>query len=130
LRLCIDQNLAGVLASLLTNAGHDAVHTSAVGLERAPDPEVLERCCEEERTLVTADKKLTKYLALSGAECPSVVIVRDVRTLHAADIGRMLVANLSAIESVIEEHGNAIFAIAPSNPIRATILPIAPAVDG
>jgi len=129
LRLFIDQNLSGGLAAALVDAGHDAVHAASLGLERASDPEILERCCEDERTLITADKKLTKHLASSGAQCPSIVIVRDVRTLHAADLGRLLVANLAAIESVITEHGNAVFAIAPSNPIRATILPLAPTAE-
>jgi predicted nuclease of predicted toxin-antitoxin system len=124
LRLFIDQNLSGGLVALLAEAGHDAVHASTLGLDRATDPEILRCCCEGARTLVTADKKLTKYLATSSAECPSVVVVRDVRTLHATDLGRLLVANLAAIELTIAEHGNAIFVIALAKPIRATILPL------
>jgi predicted nuclease of predicted toxin-antitoxin system len=101
LRLFIDQNLSGGLVAVLVGAGHDAVHATSLGLERASDPEILERCCNDERTLITADKKLTKYLASSGARCPSVVIVRDIRTFHAADLGHLLVANLAAIESAM-----------------------------
>lgn len=85
--------------------------------------------CRRTNAHHTADKKLTKYLASSGARCPSVVIVRDIRTLHAIDLGRLLIANLAAIESVITDHGNAVFVIAPSTPIRATILPLAPAAE-
>jgi hypothetical protein len=96
-------------------------------MERASDPEIFERCCAEGRTLVTADKKLTKCLASSGANCPSVVIVRDVRALRAGDLSGLLLANLASIESVIAEQGNAVFVIAPAKPIRATLLPLAPA---
>jgi predicted nuclease of predicted toxin-antitoxin system len=68
LKLFVDQNLAGAVAILLTDAGHDAVHASALGMERASDPDIL-------------------------------------------------------------EHGSAVFVIAPSNPIRATLLPLGPAAE-
>jgi predicted nuclease of predicted toxin-antitoxin system len=67
LRLFIDQNLSGGLVAILVDAGHDAVHAASLGLDRSPDPEILDRCCDDERTLVTADKELTKCLASSGA---------------------------------------------------------------
>jgi predicted nuclease of predicted toxin-antitoxin system len=130
LRLFIDQNLSGDLVGILAEAAHDAVHAMALGLERAPDPEILGFCCVDRRTLVSADKKLTKYLASSVAQCPSVVVVRDVRTLHAADLGHLLVANLATIEAAIEEHGNAVFTIAPSKPIRAMVLPLRLTAEG
>lgn len=129
MRVFVDQNLGGAIATLLSDADHDAVHASALGMERASDPQIFERCCAEGRTLVTADKKLTKYLASSGAKCPSVVIVRDIRTLQTRDLSGLLLANLASIESVIAEHGNAIFVIAPAKPIRATLLPLTPAAD-
>jgi hypothetical protein len=78
------------------------------------------------RLLVTADKKMTKFLAGSGAECPSVLIARDLRTLPVERIAAMLSANLDHIEQVIREHGNALFSITPEKPIRAEFLPIGP----
>lgn len=82
MRLLIDQNLPLRLASLLSVEGHDAVHAEDVGMATAVDPLILSWCCGEGRMLVTADKKLTKFLASSGADCPSVLITRDMRPVR------------------------------------------------
>ena len=99
-------------------------HTEDVGLETATDPEVLSRCCAEERLLVTADKKIAKYLASSGADCPSVLITRDMRTLHVEDVGAILMANLPQIDRLIAKRGHAVLSLAPGQPIRAQLLPL------
>lgn len=39
-------------------------------------------------------------------------------------VAAMLVANLPQIERIIAEHGNAVFSLAPSKPIRAELLPL------
>lgn len=98
MRLLIDQNLSRRLASLLQVDGHDVVHAEDVGLATTADPLILSWCCTEARLLVTADKKLTKFLASSNADCPSVLITRDLRTL----------------------------ALTPAKPIRAEFLPLGP----
>jgi predicted nuclease of predicted toxin-antitoxin system len=66
LNLLVDENLSIGLLVALNEAGHDAQHTRELGLERAADPLILERCCRQRRMLITADKKLTKFLASSG----------------------------------------------------------------
>ena len=90
----------------------------------AEDPEILKRCCAEDRMLVTADKKLTKFLASSGSDCPSVLILRDLRTRRPAELGDLVVANLSRIAAVAEREGHAVFVMAPGKPIRAVTLPL------
>lgn len=124
MRLLADQNLPPSVLVPFREAGHDAVHVQDKGLERATDEEIFALCCAEDRVLLTADKKLTKFLAASQTRCPSVVIVRDVRTLPVADLGRLLVLNLPAMADVIESLGNAVFTLAPSKPIRAALLPL------
>ncbi len=124
MRLLIDQNLPRRLTSLLQIGGHDAVHTEDVGMATTPDPSILSWCCGEVRMLVTADKKLTKFLVSSGASCPSVLITRDVRTLPVEQTSALLIANLPAIEQVIDERGNAVFSLRPAKPIRAELLPL------
>lgn len=81
MKLLIDQNLPQRLALLLKAEGHDATHTEDVGMATSSDPPILSWCCAEERMLITADKKLTKFLASSGADCPSVLVTREMRTL-------------------------------------------------
>lgn len=126
MRLLVDQNLPRRLVAMLRVAGHEATHTEDEGLMTAPDPMILNWCCERGCALVTADKKMTKFLAGSGKECPSVLIARDLRALPVERIAAMLLANLAHIEQVIGEHGNALFSIMPDKPIRAELLPIGP----
>jgi predicted nuclease of predicted toxin-antitoxin system len=100
LRLLVDQNLPRRLVALLLAAAHEAAHTEDEGLATATDPVILSWCCTHDRTLVTADKKMTKFFSGSGSTCPSVLVVRDLRTLAVERIAAMLVANLEQIESI------------------------------
>jgi hypothetical protein len=66
-KFLIDQNLSPRLASLLTAAGHDAVHTDALGLATAPDEVVLERARVDDRVVVSADSDFGTVLAATRA---------------------------------------------------------------
>jgi predicted nuclease of predicted toxin-antitoxin system len=46
-RFLLDQNLSARLPSLLTDAGHDAVHVAELGLSRADDHTILDRAADE-----------------------------------------------------------------------------------
>jgi predicted nuclease of predicted toxin-antitoxin system len=61
---------------LAHDAGHDAVHASALGLDRSTDAEILERARQDARTVVTADLDYPRLLALAGAEGPSLILFR------------------------------------------------------
>lgn len=124
MRLLIDQNLPKRLCALLQGEGHDVLHTEDEGLAAAPDPLILLWCCTRARVLVTADKKLTKFIASSGADCPSVLVVRDMRTLPVEQTAAILAANLPQIEKVVAERGNALVSLTPGRPIRAEFLPL------
>lgn len=124
MKLLIDQNLPQRLALLLKAEGHDAIHTEDVGMATSPDPLILAWCCAEERMLITADKKLTKFLASSGASCPSVLITREMRTLLLDQFAPTLIANRPQVLEIIIEHGNAVFMFAPAKPIRVELLPL------
>jgi predicted nuclease of predicted toxin-antitoxin system len=128
LRLLVDQNLPQTLATMLQAAGHDATHTEDVGFATAPDPQIMEWCCTNDRVLITADKKLTKFLASAAATCPSVVVTRDLRTMRAGELARLLIANLPQIAETIERHGHAVFVLAPGKLVRAELLPLGPQV--
>ena len=54
MRFLVDQNLSPRLAAFLGEHGHDAVHTSGLGLEVAPDAAVLERARNDSRMLISA----------------------------------------------------------------------------
>jgi predicted nuclease of predicted toxin-antitoxin system len=75
-KFLVDMPLPPALAQWLATRGHDAVHASAVGLDRSTDTEILERARQEARTVVTADLDYPRLLALTGAEGPSLILFR------------------------------------------------------
>lgn len=104
-------------------------HTEDVGLEAASDPEILSTCCGEERLLITAVKKIAKYVVVSGADCPSVLITRDMRTPNVDDLAAILNANLPQIDRLIAKRGPAVLSLSPGQPIRAELLPLGVGTD-
>ena len=68
--------LPPALARWLAIQGHDAVHGSAIGLDRSTDTEILIRARQDARTVVTADLDYPRLLALAGAEGPSLILFR------------------------------------------------------
>lgn len=60
----------------LRQAGHDIVHLREQGLQRLPDPEILEKAPDGGRVLLTHDLDFGQLLALSGATSPSVIVFR------------------------------------------------------
>lgn len=68
--------LPPALAQWLTTQGHDAVHASAMGLDRSADIEILTRARQDARTVITADLDYPRLLALTGAEGPGLILFR------------------------------------------------------
>ena len=68
--------LSPTLAEWLQSQGHDAVHASAVGLDRASDTDIMARATEQARTVITADLDYPRLLALTGATGPSLMLFR------------------------------------------------------
>jgi predicted nuclease of predicted toxin-antitoxin system len=69
--------------------GHDAVHASAHGLDRALDSEILTRASQDARTVVTADLDYPRLLALAGSEGPSLILFRGGNWSETDIIARM-----------------------------------------
>jgi predicted nuclease of predicted toxin-antitoxin system len=81
----VDMPLSPSLARWLERQGHDAVHASAVGLDRAGDAEIMARAVQESRTIITADLDYPRLLALAQATGPSLILLRggDWSDAHA-----------------------------------------------
>lgn len=62
----------------LRQTGHDVVHLRELGLQRLPDPKILEKARDESRILLTHDLDFAQLLALSRATSPSVIVFRLV----------------------------------------------------
>ena len=76
-KLLLDQGLPRSAAVLLREAGIDAVHVGEIGYATADDASILARGREEGRIVVTLDTDFHALLAMSGAEKPSVVRIRQ-----------------------------------------------------
>lgn len=76
MKFLIDEAVSHRLARGLGDAGHDAVHVFAYGLQSAEDQVILQRAAEEHRILISADRDFGDLLAESGATTPSVILFR------------------------------------------------------
>jgi predicted nuclease of predicted toxin-antitoxin system len=119
-KFLIDMPLPPALAVWLQSQGHDAVHALNLGLDRAPDTEIIERAMTDKRTIITADLDYLRLLALSHATGPSLVLFRGADWAENAVIERMndLLRSLSA-----EEIEQSILVVDPDR-IRRRRLPI------
>jgi len=75
-KFLVDMPLSPGLARWLATQGHDAVHASALGLDRAPDTEILVHAARDNRAVVTADLDYPRLLALAEAACPGLILFR------------------------------------------------------
>jgi len=89
MKLLLDQGLPRTAASLLRQAGIDAVHVGEIGFSSASDAEILDRGREEGCVIVTLDADFHALLALSRAMAPSVIRNR-IEGLRAAALTSLL----------------------------------------
>jgi predicted nuclease of predicted toxin-antitoxin system len=105
-KFLVDMPLSPMLAAWLRDQGHDTVHVAELGLDRAPDVDLLARANREVWTIVTADLDYPRLLALTREVAPSLILFRDgdwsdadiiarmgeiVRTLTAAEIAQSII---------------------------------------
>lgn len=122
MRLLVDQNLAGRVAELLREAGHDAVHVRERGLQRAEDDEILRLALDEGRVIVSEDTDFGALLARSGARTPSFVLVRGADPLTAEARAALIAAALPELASDLEQ---GCIAVITRHRVRVRPLPIA-----
>lgn len=119
MRLLVDESLAGRVASLLSDAGHDVVHVSDRGLLGASDDTVLTAAQQEGRVVVTADTDFGTLLALGSAAQPSVVLLRRPGRRAEQRAGAIIDA-ISAVSDAL--HDGALVVVEPSR-VRVRMLP-------
>lgn len=98
-RFLLDQGLPRSAVNYLRDAGWDIVHTYDIGLSRAPDSQILDYARHEERVCVTLDADFHALLAVSNADSPSVIRIRQegLRGLQLAEL-------LLQIRPQVEQH--------------------------
>jgi predicted nuclease of predicted toxin-antitoxin system len=55
MRFLVDNALSPVLATLLTKAGHDALHVRTIELQRAEDVVIFDKAAAEDRIVVVCE---------------------------------------------------------------------------
>ena len=121
MRFLIDQNRSPRLAESLRHAGHDAVHTSELGLQQAEDDELLALADDQQRVVVSGDTDFGALLALTKSRSPSVILFRARNVPKAEDQSAMILGYLDNISEDLE-HGSVI--VISDDRIRVRRLPL------
>lgn len=102
MKFLVDQCLSPTLATLLSGAGHDAVHVAERGMERAEDPQILALAETEDRVIVSADSDFGEILIVGAKRKPSLVFFRGEFEIAAQDQARLLLACLPEVSADLE----------------------------
>ena len=88
MKIVIDMNLSPAWVPVIQQAGHEAVHWSAVGAPTAPDHEIMAWAREHGFVVYTHDLDFGAILAATQTDAPSVVQIRaaDVTPEHAKNL--------------------------------------------
>lgn len=121
MRFLIDQNLSPLVAEGLVAKGHDAVHTAELGLATADDGVILQRAATDNRVIVSADTDFGDLLVLHGTRKPSIVLIRRSANRRADQVLALLLVNLSAVETDLNEGA---IVVLDSDRVRIRRLPI------
>jgi predicted nuclease of predicted toxin-antitoxin system len=108
-------------------AGHDTEHVRDLGLQAAPDAVVLQRAREHSQVLVSADTDFGTLLARTGADRPSVILIRRSSARRAIELASLLLSNLDAITDDLKS--GAVVVITDTD-LRVRTLPIPPGPRG
>ena len=77
MRILLDQGVPRGAAAVLSNAGHNAIHTGQCGLATASDSQILSVAREQQRIIVSLDSDFHSLIARQNATGPSVIRIRQ-----------------------------------------------------
>lgn len=89
MKFLADMGISHRTVAFLRDAGYEAVHLHEEGLDRLPDPEILQKARDEEQVVVTFDLDFADLMAASGATLPSVIIFR-LRNMRPDSVNRYM----------------------------------------
>ena len=98
MKFLLDMPVSPRIVEWLNGRGHDAIHASAIGLDRAADREVLVWAAREGRIIVTADTDFPHLLVLSQESTPGIILFRGGHYTQE-EMERLLARVLDAISA-------------------------------
>jgi predicted nuclease of predicted toxin-antitoxin system len=98
MRFLIDQGVSPMLASLIREAGHEAVHVRDVAMSEAKDTDIVAFAEQDDRIIITEDMDFGGLLVPSGKTRPSVILFRN-RNARALVRARLLLQSVPVIEA-------------------------------
>jgi predicted nuclease of predicted toxin-antitoxin system len=101
MRWLLDQGLPLSAATLLCDAGDDAVHVGQIGMAEAEDSQILLHALQENRVVVTLDADFHSLLARSSAKQPSVIRIRE-EGLKGPELAKLISQISSQFRSSLE----------------------------
>jgi predicted nuclease of predicted toxin-antitoxin system len=102
MRFLADAGLSPSTVDFLVQLGHEAVHVRTLGLQRAPDVDIIVRAQADSSVVLTFDLDFGDLLALGVLDKPSVIIFRlaDERPASVNQrLGVVLAERSAALES-------------------------------
>jgi predicted nuclease of predicted toxin-antitoxin system len=103
MKILIDMNLSPNWATVLNEAGIDAMHWSQLGPANTPDPAIMAYAAANGFVILTNDLDFGIALAIANKEKPSVVQIRG-EDLRPASIANQVVPALRQMRTELE-HG-------------------------
>jgi predicted nuclease of predicted toxin-antitoxin system len=76
MRFLADAGISPKTVEFLKQLGHEAIHVRTLGLQRAPDRELVQRARADDSVVVTFDLDFGDILALGVLDKPSAIICR------------------------------------------------------
>ena len=102
MRFLVDANLSPRVATMLSAAGHEAVHVFDRDLGEATDHAILEAAEADDRVIISSDTDFGALLARHARNKPSFILLRHVNELTPDQQARLLISNLDAIADELE----------------------------
>ena len=121
MKFLVDQNRSPRLAQLLREAGHDAVHTLELGLERAEDDVLLDMARDEQRIVISGDTDFGALLALARQKSPSVILFRS---RHHRTAEQQVAVILEHLDDLTNDLATGAVAVITDERIRVRRLPL------